>query len=432
MASTRTVVYPVIRPAALVVGVLLLSGGALSAQTSRTPVVTGVAAHGLSAASASGAAASFALRPLGVLSPRVGALVLEGESARVGAGVLGAGVSIGFGRLRLRPSAEVAYGRLQVAVDSGGYHTVDGGYRPFRRPVESWRAGAGGAIGVGWAFSPSVTLEATAGYRAFGRPEGAEAMGRGYGGLGLRYTFAGAAPAPTVDGRALLARRARADETAVVPPPPVLERVPEPEPDLEPEPEPESEPARTGALAGQIVPGLDGTALPEGVRVAVQDRAAGERVVEVSASDDGAFRLPSLPEGEYEVVVTAEGYASVTYHGAVVRADQARSLPPIPMVPATDAPASMAGRVVIGEEARPLEGARVELLAGLGALDREPVAVVVTDARGGYTFDQVAAGVYTVYIRDEGRIGAAIVAVAVGGEETATLPLARLTRGGDR
>lgn len=129
------------------------------------------------------------LRSLGVFAPVVGGVYLSGEDARLGALALGAGVPLSLGRLSVRPFGNFLIGRLETMADEGGYHTVNGAYHPYWRPVSASAAGGAAGVALGWAIRPGLTLEGRGKYLATGKRAGWLGSNGFYGGLGLRYAW---------------------------------------------------------------------------------------------------------------------------------------------------------------------------------------------------------------------------------------------------
>jgi hypothetical protein len=403
----------------LALTLVCLPGSALAQTPTRPGPVAGGEGSVLLSSRSSGVEGGLVLRSLGGLSPMIGATFLGGDEARLGAGTLGIGLLLGSGRLGVRPFGKLLLGRLEAVADSGGYHTADGQYHPYRRPVAATSVGGGGGIAVGWMLSPGLTLEGIGRYLATQKRERWASINGFYAGLGLRYLLPGARPAPAGEPWPVLA--ARPEPVPVVETPPevaVKEAAPEPAAEA---------PPRVVRLSGTVIDGLTGRPLAATVQLAVP----GEGALRSHADDEGRFTTASVPVGVYDLEVSAAGYAPTLYHAVPAKSDGVLVLRDIPLVPLSEAPAMLTGRATSEPKGRPLAGARVALRAGLSPLERTADLVTLTDAEGRFTFDGLQAGIYTVEVVS-GPAGAVVTVTVPGGRRTELLVLPQLPEGGAR
>lgn len=136
-------------------------------------------------------------------------------------------------------------------------------------------------------------------------------------------------------------------------------------------------------LTGTVSRDDDGTAIP-GARVSALD-ARGEVLASAATADDGAFGLAELPEGDFTIAVSANGF-----HPAAlpVRAGGSEA----PRLDVTLRPCARLHGVVRGRDGRPLPDALVTLTDWDGTV----VDTMVTGPDGAYTFADLHDGTYTV------------------------------------
>ncbi|MFF0454877.1 collagen binding domain-containing protein [Nocardia africana] len=136
-------------------------------------------------------------------------------------------------------------------------------------------------------------------------------------------------------------------------------------------------------LTGTVSRGDDGTAI-SGARVSALD-GRGEVLVSAATTDDGAFGLAELPEGDFTIAVSANGF-----HPAAlpVRAGGSDT----PRLDVTLRPCARLHGVVRGRDGRPLPDALVTLTDWDGTV----IDTMVTGPDGAYTFADLHDGTYTV------------------------------------
>ncbi|MBV7705477.1 MFS transporter [Nocardia nova] len=136
-------------------------------------------------------------------------------------------------------------------------------------------------------------------------------------------------------------------------------------------------------LTGTVSRDDDGTAIP-GARVSALD-ARGEVLASAATADDGAFGLAELPEGDFTIAVSANGF-----HPAAlpVRAGGSET----PRLDVSLRPCARLHGVVRGRDGRPLPDALVTLTDWDGTV----VDTMVTGPDGAYTFADLHDGTYTV------------------------------------
>ncbi|MEU9860635.1 S8 family serine peptidase [Streptomyces sp. NPDC047971] len=143
-------------------------------------------------------------------------------------------------------------------------------------------------------------------------------------------------------------------------------------------------PHTAATVTGTVTDAATGSALP-GVTVTAADTAGSTRTV--TTGTDGAYRLP-LPAGTYSFTFGGYGYATGSATG-VVLADSQTFTQDIAL---TAVPAHMVSGTVVDVTGKALTGARVEL-AGV------PLDAVTTDAKGRYSFAEVAEGSYRLTVK---------------------------------
>lgn len=135
-------------------------------------------------------------------------------------------------------------------------------------------------------------------------------------------------------------------------------------------------------LTGTVSRDDDGTAIP-GARVSALD-ARGEVLASAATADDGAFGLAELPEGDFTIAVSANGF-----HPAALPVRAGGSEPRLDV---TLRPCARLHGVVRGRDGRPLPDALVTLTDWDGTV----VDTMVTGPDGAYTFADLHDGTYTV------------------------------------
>ncbi|MBF6446245.1 MFS transporter [Nocardia elegans] len=135
-------------------------------------------------------------------------------------------------------------------------------------------------------------------------------------------------------------------------------------------------------LTGTVSRDDDGTAIP-GARVSALD-ARGEVLASAATADDGAFGLAELPEGDFTIAVSANGF-----HPAALPVRAGGSEPRLDV---TLRPCARLHGVVRGRDGRPLPDALVTLTDWDGTV----VDTMFTGPDGAYTFADLHEGTYTV------------------------------------
>ncbi|HID07156.1 MAG TPA: hypothetical protein EYP10_08405, partial [Armatimonadetes bacterium] len=146
-------------------------------------------------------------------------------------------------------------------------------------------------------------------------------------------------------------------------------------------------PAPPGSISGHVYQSDGTTPIPNATVTAtsVVPGVDGEPVVESATTDvNGAYTIPDLPAGLYNVTATAEGYMSVTKTD--VRVDPGADTSDVDFnLPAE--PGTVEGMVVREDNGRPIANAKVDALQG-GMV----VASTTTAANGTYRLEQVPGG----------------------------------------
>lgn len=133
---------------------------------------------------------TFSKRPISQASWHVALLRLAPENLGITAGMAGAALHLGVGRLALRPFLEAGFGRIQGRFDVGGYYVAGTGgnrYVPVYDRVEGDGLGIGGGVATEVIVVPRTMLEITAGYWTFTPLENAPRLNKVFVGVGMRW-----------------------------------------------------------------------------------------------------------------------------------------------------------------------------------------------------------------------------------------------------
>jgi hypothetical protein len=169
-----------------------------------------------------------------------------------------------------------------------------------------------------------------------------------------------------------------------------------------------------GVLAGLVIDGVSRAGLQNAT---VEFRQGTTVVASTSTTSAGAYTSPSLEVGTYDVVASATGYVSATVLGAQVQANQTVTLGSIPLVQSSSVPGAISGAVRDATNNQPINGATVELRAGINATTGTPTATTTTSSTGGYRFTSIAAGTYTVRTTATGYTDGVRTGTVVGNGE---------------
>jgi len=155
-----------------------------------------------------------------------------------------------------------------------------------------------------------------------------------------------------------------------------------------------------------------------GATVTVLDAGGGE-VARASSAPDGTFSLQALPTGRHTVVVAAPGYGA--WAGALELGSYRATLEV-----GLRASGSLAGTVreLLGENGSAAPAAVGGALVTLVGASGEVVARTTTDSRGGFRFEELPGGTYSVAVSSPGRASAASsVQLAPGEARSLTVDL---------
>ncbi|WP_282436529.1 MFS transporter [Aciditerrimonas ferrireducens] len=159
------------------------------------------------------------------------------------------------------------------------------------------------------------------------------------------------------------------------------------------------------ALVGRVV-GADGEPIVS-ASVTVVD-PEGREVARQASSDDGSFLLQGLPAGRHTVVVAASGFASQV---SALELGSYRATLEVALRPS----GVLSGSVRDVSATNGKSGVAGALVALVGAEGRV-LARTTTDERGGFRFEELAAGDYTVAVTAPARAAAATTVVLAPGE----------------
>lgn len=168
---------------------------------------------------------------------------------------------------------------------------------------------------------------------------------------------------------------------------------------------------RGGAtLSGRVLDAGGGTIPGARVRaVLLPERTAAASEVQVhafeaEADSEGRYRL-ELPRARYTVIARFDGYASRRSY-VVLDMDETRDF-------ALQPAARLAGRVVTGDERRPVPGATVSLQPAAATNESERVEPVTSDEEGRFQIATVPAGSHWLIARKGALVGTSAHALAV-------------------
>jgi hypothetical protein len=160
-------------------------------------------------------------------------------------------------------------------------------------------------------------------------------------------------------------------------------------------------PANQTLLTGRVFDGETGQGIPNATVSFTFTDPLNARVATTGA--DGVFTsppLPDVPAGEIlNVTAQAAGYVSATVLGVSLPAPGATlTVEPIPLVRQSASRGGISGTVRNARTNEGVPGATVALLPGLGpqVTQQNPIRVVTSDAGGGFAFNQLDAGTYTL------------------------------------
>lgn len=176
-------------------------------------------------------------------------------------------------------------------------------------------------------------------------------------------------------------------------------------------------------VTGKVINGADGNPIPGAtIGWVVRPQPAAGSSGNTGTGGDGTFSFTATPEGRadsqteayVDVSVRAPGYVSTTLHSAPVNTGNGQ-LETVVLVRENTARGSISGTVRNARTGEGIAGIQVVLSDG----QRDPVgaysqamSTTTSDAEGGYTFTQLAAGTYTV-----GSAGNAVGSVGIWGFE---------------
>ncbi|MEV5162085.1 MULTISPECIES: S8 family serine peptidase [unclassified Streptomyces] len=143
-------------------------------------------------------------------------------------------------------------------------------------------------------------------------------------------------------------------------------------------------PHTAATVTGTVTDKASGTALNH-ITVKATDAAGAVRTVTTSV--DGTYRLP-LPAGTYDFAFTGYGYSTGSAQGVTLAEQQSFTQD----IALASVPSHKVSGTVLDVTGKALAGAKVEL-------NGTPLPAATTDAKGGYTFDKVAEGTYSLAVK---------------------------------
>lgn len=172
----------------------------------------------------------------------------------------------------------------------------------------------------------------------------------------------------------------------------------------------------SGTLEGRVE---SATGEPlENAKVAVYEgeRDEGEEpVVSTLTEADGSYRIITLVEGDYTVVVSADGHEATTGEAVVITANETTTFDAVGLVEITTGALE---DVVTAADETLIPGATVSVYEGAFEKGEDPVAQAVTGADGRFVIDALAEGDYTVVVAAEGYEAVTFADVSVTADAT--------------
>ena len=171
-----------------------------------------------------------------------------------------------------------------------------------------------------------------------------------------------------------------------------------------------------GVLSGFVYNAVTGAPL-FGVAVNVMVAGGEQTVYSTVTASDGKYATLQVAGGVYDVRFTAQGFVTTTTVSQRINGNTVAEA--VPMVPASSTPGSISGSILDASTSQSITGtATVELRAGMNATTGGALQTVQTTGSGNYTFSNVSAGTYTVFVRASGYADASKTGIAVGAQNT--------------
>ena len=172
-------------------------------------------------------------------------------------------------------------------------------------------------------------------------------------------------------------------------------------------------PANAAVVSGRVVDASSGLGLA-GAQVIVLD-AQGTAVDTLTTASDGSYTSGPLAPGSYTIAVGLQGYVATDLFNASLGSGGATTVATIPLVPAGQGGAATLGGTVRDASTNGgIQGATVELRAGVNAAGGSVVATTTSDTLGVYFFPSVPVGTYTVTASATGFTTGSRTAVSFG------------------
>ena len=167
-------------------------------------------------------------------------------------------------------------------------------------------------------------------------------------------------------------------------------------------------------VSGFISNALDNTGLT-GVTLSFSNPHHNATVQTVS----GAYSVVLNFGRKYDVVISADGYDSVTFNDLSTFEISNISTQLVPLIPDTVAgTGTMSGHVIDARTGNEVTGVTLEFRAGLNNRSGDVVATTTTDSLGDYSITTVQTGNYTVAYKADGYTTRYLDVVVLGGDET--------------
>jgi hypothetical protein len=149
-----------------------------------------------------------------------------------------------------------------------------------------------------------------------------------------------------------------------------------------------------GTLSGSVVDVLDDTPLA-GVTVSVWDDD--QEIATAITDDQGSYSISSAPGSAYTLIFDIDGYLPTQYEGVTVTAGSTTFLETTLQVSeAYSGNGSITGTIRSALNNEVIAGVDLQLREGINNISGSASAETTTDTNGGYTFEAIPAGVYTV------------------------------------
>jgi hypothetical protein len=172
--------------------------------------------------------------------------------------------------------------------------------------------------------------------------------------------------------------------------------------------------APAGTISGTVADASEGTPLA-GAQVTVYD--GNQRIASATTNSQGNYTIRCAAGSGYTVVFQAEGYISTRYANVAVETDTNSFLEAVLQVSEAYAGSGdISGTILDAVNNIGIGGVSLQLRAGINNVSGDPIDTTTTATDGSYTFNDIPAGVYTVFASYSGYTDTRFTVYALGGE----------------